>query len=176
MKKLLSAALFAVFCAFAGAASAQIKAEHPRNCVMSVGPTQMMFSAFQEETSDEIYCQHLPSGPVLIILDARVPELRDLNLEVRILRDIGQKDWRDNVDANTLAFLRANKYLAANGTTSFRANFDASGEYMAIVRAFSDDGVRDYLGEYRFSVGETSGWYFLAGLLLAVVAIVSFGP
>ena len=81
-----------------GAAQAQIKAEHPRNCVMNVGPTQMMFSAFQEK-GDEIFCTNISDiGPTLLIFDARQPELRDMNVEVRIVRNVGQKDWRDDLD------------------------------------------------------------------------------
>ena len=54
----LSRALIATLAA--SAAQAQIKAEHPRFCVMNVGPTQMMFSAFQENRTDAIFCQHVP--------------------------------------------------------------------------------------------------------------------
>ncbi|MDP3067254.1 MAG: hypothetical protein Q8M72_01130, partial [Methylocystis sp.] len=67
--RLLFAALLA--CASVNPAQAQIRAEHPRHCVMSVGPTQMMFSAFQENQTDEIFCLHVPTrGPTMIILDA----------------------------------------------------------------------------------------------------------
>ena len=81
----------------ANAAQAQIKAEHPRNCVMNVGPTQMMFSAFQEK-GDEIFCTNISDiGPTMLIFDARQPELRDMTVEVRIVRNTGQKDWRDDL-------------------------------------------------------------------------------
>ena len=65
--------LYALVIALAlyGAAQAQIKAEHPRNCVMNVGPTQMMFSAFQEK-GDEIFCTNISdTGPTILIFDAR---------------------------------------------------------------------------------------------------------
>ena len=63
------------------AAQAQIKAEHPRNCIFDVGPTQMMFSAFQEGKTDAIFCQHIGDlGQTMIILDARQSEMDDMNL------------------------------------------------------------------------------------------------
>ena len=177
-RKLCAVALVACACIIPGAAGAQIKAEHPRFCVMSVGPTQMMFSAIQDQRTDDIFCQHVPAtGPTRIILDARHPELRDMVIEVRILRDVGQKDWRDDLDANTVASLPAKKYLAQNGTVSFVHDFGTDGDFVTVVRARSEDGKKDYVGEYRFSVGETVEWYAayaLLGFAVAAAAVASW--
>lgn len=171
LKKLV---LAAAICA-ASSAQAQIKAEHPRFCVMSVGPTQMMFSAFQENSTDEIFCQSIPAlGPTLIILDARSNELRDMNIEVRLVRDVGQKDWRDDLDANMVAAFPAKKYLEQRGTTSFRHEFTGEGAYIAVVRATSDDGKKEYVGQYRFTVGDSSDW-LMAGGALAAAAFAGIG-
>lgn len=167
--RLLLAAIVA--CALTGAAKAQIKAEHPRHCVMSVGPTQMMFSAFQENQTDEIFCRHVPTlGLTMIILDARQVELRDMNIEIRVLRNVGQADWRDDLDANTVAVLPPKKHLADKGTASFTHNFTKDGSYIALVRATSDDGAKEYVGQYDFTVGETAEWYAVFGLLSLVGA------
>ncbi len=153
------------------AAHAQIKAEHPRFCVMSVGPTQMMFSAFQENKTDEIFCQHVADvGKTLIILDAKSNELRDMNIEVRVLKNVGQKDWRDDLDATTVTALPPKKYLEARGTTSFTYDFSKEGDYIAVVRATSDDGVKEYVGEYAFAVGSTYEQSMATGGLAAVMA------
>jgi hypothetical protein len=174
LKKILLASVTAL-CAATGA-QAQIKAEHPRFCVMSVGPTQMMFSAFQENKTDEIFCQHVPAlGPTLIILDARQVELRDMNIEVRVLKDVGQKDWRDDLDVNTVALIPAKKYLEKRGTTSFSHDFTTEGDYIALVRAMSDDGLKEYVGEYRFSVGETGMWTLAGGALAGATALAGIG-
>jgi hypothetical protein len=172
--RLLFAALLACVCV--SIAQAQIRAEHPRHCVMSVGPTQMMFSAFQENGTDEIFCRHVPSlGPTIIILDAQQVELRDMNIEIRVLRNVGQADWRDDLDANTVAVLPRQKYLADKGTTSFTHNFVRDGNYVALVRATSDDGAKEYVGQYDFSVGETAEWYVALGLMSLVGAGAALG-
>lgn len=175
LKTLLFASLAALSAVSTGA-QAQIKAEHPRFCVMSVGPTQMMFSAFQENKSDEIFCQHVPgTGPTMLILDARQPELRDMRIEVRVLRDVGQKDWRDDLDVNTVAMLPAGKHLVKTGTASFTHNFAEEGDYITLVRAKSDDGLKEYVGQYQFSVGESTEWVMAGGALVAFAAAAGFG-
>ncbi|MEK4034753.1 hypothetical protein WOC76_10040 [Methylocystis sp. IM3] len=154
----------------ATAAQAQIRAEHPRFCVMSVGPTQMMFSAFQENKTDEIFCQRVPElGKTMIILDARSNELRDMNIEVRVLRNIDQKDWRDDLEATTVTALPPKKYLQDRGTTSFTYDFGKEGEYIALVRATSDDGAKEYVGQYYFAVGESYEQAMATGALAAAM-------
>lgn len=155
---------------------AQIKAEHPRNCVMSVGPTQMMFSAFQENKTDEIFCQHIPTtGPTMLIIDARQPELRDMTIEVRVLRNVGQKDWRDDLDVNTVAILPPGKYLQKKGSLSFNHAFGEEGEYIAVVRAMSDDGLKEYVGQYLFTIGDTVEWFAVGGAGVASLLFICFG-
>ena len=166
-----------VACGLASApAWAQIKAEHPRNCVMSVGPTQMMFSAFQENKTDEIFCQHIPTtGETMLIIDARQPELRDMTIEVRVLRNVGQKDWRDDLDVNTVAVLPPGKYLQKKGSLSFNHAFGEEGEYIAVVRAMSDDGLKEYVGQYIFTIGDTVEWLAVGGAGAAALAFICFG-
>ncbi|MGJ0508588.1 MAG: hypothetical protein ACR652_15980 [Methylocystis sp.] len=172
-KSLLLASLIAL--GAASGAHAQIAAEHPRFCVMNVGPAQMMFSAFQENRTDAIFCQSIAeAGKTLIILDAKSNELRDMNIEARVLKDVGQKDWRDDLDANTVSRLPPGKYLAAAGTTSFNAEFAKDGEYMAVVRAFSDDGAKDYIGQYRFTVGADYTQIIATGVAVAAVSFTGF--
>lgn len=158
-----------------GAAQAQIKAEHPRNCVMNVGPTQMMFSAFQEK-GDEIFCTNISDiGPTLLIFDARQPELRDMNVEVRIVRNVGQKDWRDDLDQTNVVAFPIGKHLAQRSTVNFKHDFDKAGDYIAVVRATSDDGAKEYVGEYFFSVGPSENWYFAAMLGSMAVGMGGLG-
>jgi hypothetical protein len=173
-KKLLVASLLWLGACLS--AQAQIKAEHPRNCVMNVGPAQMMFSAFQEDRADAIFCRHIPEiGRTLIIVDAGPPELRDMNVEVRILRDLGQADWRNNLDETTVALLPAKKHFLNSSTASFRVDIAQEGKYFAVVRAFSDDGAKDYVGEYGFVVGESLAFYASLAIGALAFGFIVFG-
>lgn len=156
-------------------AQAQIKAEHPRNCIFDVGPTQMMFSAFQEGKTDEIFCQHIGDlGQTLIILDARQSEMDDMNIEARVIQNINQKDWRDDLDRTTVTVMQSGKYLKKKNTVSFTHDFSKEGDYILIVRATSDDNVKEYIGQYGFSVGETREWKAVAGALVIATFSVAF--
>jgi hypothetical protein len=169
-------AVLALCCALTTSAQARINGPHPRECVMSVGPTQIMFSAFQENKTNETFCAHVPElGPTIIILDARHVELRDMNIEVRVLRNIGQKDWRDDLEANTVAVLPAGKHLAGKGTANFSYNFDKDGDYIALVKATSDDGAAEYVGQYFFSVGESLAWFLACGAVALTFGFIAFG-
>ncbi len=96
-------------------------APEPRDCIMSVGPAQMTFTAFQEQKTHETFCAHVPdAGPTVIILDAHELELRGMRVEIRILRNVGQHEWNEDLDANTELTLSAKNYLASNGTASFQ--------------------------------------------------------
>ncbi|MFM8859563.1 MAG: hypothetical protein ACKOEW_05635 [Methylocystis sp.] len=169
MRKLV---LLLVFCFFPSALSAQIKAEHPRNCIFNVGPTEMMFSAFQEGKTDAIFCQHIGDiGATMIILDARQAELNDMNIEAFIIKNLNQKDWRDDLIANTVAIMPADKYLKKKNTVSFSHQFAKEGNYFIIVKATSDNGLKEYVGQYGFSVGESDQWLLVFGLLALVIGI-----
>jgi len=167
--------LLFLFCVFPGVLSAQIKAEHPRNCIFNVGPTEMMFSAFQEGKTDAIFCQHIDDvGSTMIILDARQAELNDMNIEAFIIKNLNQKDWRDDLIANTVAILPADKYLKRKNTVSFSHQFAKEGNYFIIVKATSDNGLKEYIGQYGFSVGESDQWRLVLGLLALVGGGVVF--
>lgn len=156
-------------------AQAQIKAEHPRNCIFDVGPTQMMFSAFQEGKTDEIFCQHIGDlGKTLIILDARQSEMDDMNIEARVIQNTNQKDWRDDLEKTTIAVMQAGKHLKKKNTVSFTHDFSKEGDYILVVRATSDDNVKEYIGQYGFSVGETREWKAVAGALVIATFSVAF--
>lgn len=168
-KRLFLASLIALGAATGG--HAQIAAEHPRFCVMNVGPTQMMFSAFQENRTDAIFCQNVPElGKTMIILDARSNELREMNIEIRLLKNLGQQDWRDDLDAATVAVLPPRKYLEARGTASFNYDFAREGDYIALVRATSDDGAKEYVGRYYFTVGASYEATLATGALAAAAS------
>ena len=175
MRKSLPIAALVAATVAATSASARIAPE-PRDCVLTVGPAQMTFTAFQEQKTHETFCRHVPdAGRTIIILDAHQSELRGMTLEIRIVRNVGQHEWNDDLDANTEFTLPAKKYLASNGTASFEYSFPRDGDYIALVRATSEDGYKEYIGQYFFSVGETIERFLAAAAMLVALSFVCFG-
>jgi len=174
-KPLLAALLCLGLVGTCGDAAAKLTS-HPRECQFSIGPAQMMFSAFQTKGTDEIFCRHLPAvGQTLLILDAEQTELRDMVVELFVVRDVGQKAWNDDLDANLVARSEPKKFFARSGTMTYLQDFAREGAYLAVVRAVGDGGAKEYVGAYPFTVGDTQGWYAASALVAAAVGFVAFG-
>ena len=97
-------------------------------CIMKIGPDTMTFTGYQPLKSREQFCDDIPdAGPTIIVLDAQQDELRDMNLEIRILRNVGQKDDNENLEANTEIYVAPKKYKT--GTLNFEYNFVKTGQF-----------------------------------------------
>jgi hypothetical protein len=143
-------------------------------CKMVIGPDQMTFTGYQPLKSRETFCDDIPDvGPTIIVLDAQQDELRDMNLEMRILRDVGQKDDNENLEANTEIYVAPKKYKT--GTLNFDYNFVNKGKYIGIVKAKSDDGKKEYVSRFPFAVGETAGKDMTIAAFFAAFGLVAFG-
>ncbi len=170
------AILFAIALASSLPGAAAASSAHPRECLMAVGPNWLSLSALQPQTAHDTHCSHLPNaGPTVLILDTEQLELREMLIEVRILRDVGQNDWRENLTANTAFVLPPKKYLAGKGTFSFDYDFGADGHYIALVKAVSEDGTKDYTGQFAFSVGDTLVFYLSVAMMAAAFCFLAFG-
>jgi len=143
-------------------------------CIMKIGPDTMTFTGYQPLKSREQFCDDIPDvGPTIIVLDAQQDELRDMNLEIRILRNVGQKDDNENLEANTEIYVAPKKYKS--GTLNFEYNFAAKGNFIGLVKARSDDGSKEYVSRFPFSVGETANKNLLTALVLGGAGLVGFG-
>lgn len=142
-------------------------------CIMKIGPDTMNFTGYQPLKSREQFCDDIPDvGPTIIVLDAVQDELRDMLLEIRILRDVGQADDNESLEQNTEVYVPPKKYRT--GTLNFEYNFAQKGKFIGLVRAKADDG-REYVSRFPFSVGTTADRdIFIAGFF-AVVGLVGFG-
>lgn len=143
-------------------------------CLMKLGPDTMTFTGYQPLKSRDQFCDDIPdAGPTIITLDAQQDELREMALEMRILRDVGQKDDNENMEANTEYFSPPKKYKS--GTLTFDHNFTKEGKYIGLVKAKSDDGTKEYLARFPFSVGLTAGRDVTVFLVLGAAGLVAFG-
>lgn len=142
-------------------------------CKMKIGPDTMNFTGYQPQKSRETFCDDIPDvGPTIIVLDAVQDELRDMMLEMRILRDVGQAADDENMEQNTETYIPPKKYKT--GTLNFEYDFKSKGKFIGLVKAKGDDG-REYVSRFPFSVGTTADKDLTAALFLAGVGLVGFG-
>ncbi len=143
-------------------------------CIMKIGPDTMSFTGYQPLKSREQFCDDIPDvGPTIIVLDAQQDELRDMALEIRILRNVGQKDDSENMEQNTEYYVPPKKYKT--GTLNFEYNFKEKGNFIGLVKARSDDGAKDYVSRFPFAVGETANKNLLTALVLGGAGLAGFG-
>jgi len=143
-------------------------------CLMKIGPDTMTFTGYQPLKSREQFCDDIPdAGPTIITLDAQQDELRDMNLEMRVVKDIGQKDPGENAESNTEYYSAPKKYRT--GTLTFEHNFPVEGKFIGVVTAKSDDGSKEYKAVFPFAVGLTQTKNITIAVFFAGLALVGFG-
>jgi hypothetical protein len=174
MKRMLLAALATAALGVSGEAYAHGGVSLDQGqCIMKLGPDTMSFTGYQPIKSRETFCDDIPDvGPTIIVLDAQQDELRDMALDMRIVRNVGQKDPKENMEANTEYYKPPQKYKS--GTLNFEYNFAKQGNYIGLVTAKSDDG-KEYTSVFPFAVGQTAGKDITVAIVLTLVAVAGFG-
>lgn len=143
-------------------------------CIMKIGPDTMSFTGYQPNKSRDQFCDDIPDvGPTIIVLDAQQDELRDMALEIRILRNVGQKSDDENMEANTEYYVPPKVYKT--GTLNFEYTFANKGNYIGLVKARTTDGSKEYVSRFPFAVGETAGKDMTIAIFGAVMALAGFG-
>jgi hypothetical protein len=143
-------------------------------CIMKIGPDTMTFTGYQPQKSREQFCDDIPDvGSTIIVLDAQQDELRDMAIEMRVLRNVGQKDDNENMEANTEIYVPPKKYKS--GTLNFDYNFAKNGNFIGLVKARDDDGTKEYVSRFPFAVGETANKNLYTAFVLAAAGAVGFG-
>jgi hypothetical protein len=175
MKLRFVGALIAASLGAAGSAYAHGGVSIENNqCIMKIGPDTMTFTGYQPNKSREQFCDDIPDiGPTIIVLDAQQDELRDMTLEIRILRNVGQKDDNENLEANTEYYVPPKVYRT--GTLNFDYTFPVKGNFIGIVKAKSPDGAKEYVSRFPFSVGETAGKDLTIAIFGGALLLVGFG-
>lgn len=142
-------------------------------CRLFIGPDIMNFTGYLPEASKNEFCEDIPStGPMIMVLDAEQSELRDMKVELRIVKDVGGEDnENENLEAVTIAYKEPKVY--PNGTVNFSHTFNDPGYYVGIVTVTGDHGER-WVSRFPFSVGKS----FMRDLpfysLLALGTIAAF--
>jgi hypothetical protein len=120
-------------------------------CKLFIGPDTMNFTGYLPEASKNEFCEDIPStGPMIMVLDAEEAELRDMKIELRIVKDVGGAAADDeNLDAITVAYKPPLNY--PSGTVNFEHTFNEGGYFVGIVTVLGDHGER-WVSRFPFSV------------------------
>jgi hypothetical protein len=137
-------------------------------CIMKIGPYQMNFTGYQPDKSSGQFCDDIPEiGRTIVVLDAEQSDsssnivgaannkdLRDMNIDFRVLRNVGQAKDEDDMDKNTEVYIPAKVY--PTGTLHFEYNFAKAGNYIGLVAAKDVHG-NNYVSRFPFAVGQAAG-------------------
>lgn len=120
-------------------------------CVLKIGPNTMHFIGYQRTGEEQEFCEDIAqTGPTVIALTAVSPDLRDMAIGIRVVKDVGDEKERANLDAVTVAYLPPKVYR--NGTLTFEHDFKEAGHYVGIVTVADDQG-NQWVSRFPFSVG-----------------------
>jgi len=140
-------------------------------CRLFIGPDVMNFTGYMPDAAKNEFCEDIPAtGRMIMALDDIQDELRDMKIEIRIVKDVGgEEKENENLAAVTEAYSEPRLYRS--GTINFEHNFKEAGYFVGIVTAIGDHGER-WVSRFPFSVGESfmRTLPVYATLSLAVVA------
>lgn len=181
MSKLLSPIwllmMAALVCAPLSLAFAHGAMQRQRNaCMLKIGPDFMYFSGYQPAASRNRFCEDIPTiGATIFVLDYAQDEMREMSTDFRIIRDIGDKEPQERLDAVTVAYLPPKVYPA--GTLNFEHVFSETGQFVGIVTVDGPNG-EHWVSRFPFTVGGRTLFarmpYFLfaaAGVLALVLFV-----
>ncbi|TXT42508.1 MAG: hypothetical protein FD139_3556 [Methylocystaceae bacterium] len=121
-----------------------------RECAAQMGPNIITFSFYQPTQSRSQFCEDVPeTGRTTIVVDTMQDELRDMMVEIRIVEADANGD---DGAAPTQAYLPPARFQT--GVIQLDHDFKKQGDYVALVRARSEDGRKEYNARFPFSVGE----------------------
>jgi hypothetical protein len=139
-------------------------------CKLTIGPYTMHFTGYQpESTQEKEFCEDIPAiGRTVVALDYIEEALRPLPTEVRIIRDTGAPEGKEeNLDAITLLHIPAKVY--PNGSINFEYDFNQPGKFVGLVTV---GGKEEYVSRFPFSVGEPKG---TSPYLIGAIAVIAVG-
>jgi len=155
-------------------------------CIMKIGPYEMNFTGYQPDSSREQFCDDIPNtGRTIIVLDAEQSytssrnegavsnkDLRDMLLDFRVLRNVGQAKDEDNMDQNTEIYVAPKNY--PSGTLNFEYAFNKPGNFIGLVSAKSAKG-DVYVSRFPFAVGQSGNKDFVVLGIIGLLVVAAGG-
>lgn len=162
----------AVLCGSPAEAHGRLGAAEGR-CRLYIGPDVMDFTGYLPDASKAEFCEDIPAtGHVIIALDAEQPELRDMAIAIRIVRDVGGSASDDeHLEAATVAYQPPKVY--PTGTVNFEHVFNEAGFYVGIVTVTGPHGEL-WTSRFPFSVGMSFVRTLPVYFLFAIGVVAAF--
>jgi len=139
-------------------------------CLLYIGPDYAYFSAYDPQKPRKRYCEEAPrTGVTVFAIDFAQSEMREMKVDFRILRDIGENADPAAIEAATLAHAPSKTYPA--GSLSLAYDFKEPGEYAGLVTVDGPHG-EHWAAYFPFTVAQP----YRARLpfyLLAVAALLA---
>lgn len=137
-------------------------------CEISIGPDIIGIVAYMPDRSRDRFCGEFPAtGRIILTIDLIAERLRELPIEVRIVREPGKPlTEEDDLAPFTIAAVPPRVY--PGGAVPVEHVFDEAGNYAAFITVTESSGTRRTT-RFGFTVG--GFWQFYATALLAAVAL-----
>lgn len=133
-------------------------------CKFRVGPYSLHFAGYQPDTTEALeFCKDIPAtGRTVVVLDFIDRALRDLPMEVRLIRDTGAND---ELGAITLLHKLPDRY--PTGSLTWTYDFNEPGQFIGLVKV----GERgEYVARFPFAVGQGKDRPWMSALLLLILS------
>lgn len=132
-------------------------------CKLTVGPYLMHFAGYQEDAQRSEFCEDIPHrGKIIVVLDFVDDGLRDMPVEVRVVRQT------DGPPEQAPVVFQVPPKVYPSGTMTFSHEFADDGDYVGLVNAGPG---RRYLSLFPFSVGVDRSTPRLAAGAAALLAL-----
>ena len=142
-------------------------------CVFKIGPNTMHFVGYQRSGEEQEFCEDIAqTGPTVIGITAVSPDLRDMAIGVRVIKDVGAEQEKADIEGATV-FSRPPK-VYQNGSMTFEHDFKEPGRYVAIVTV-SDDIGNAWTSRFPFTVGVFTVMGIIEYILYGVAFVALLG-
>ncbi len=173
----LVAALFSIAAAAQQAAARGALTLNQDVCLLYIGPDYAYFSAYDPQKPRKRYCEEAPrTGVTVFAIDFAQSEMREMKVDFRILRDIGENADPAAIQAATLAYAPSKAYLT--GSLSLAYDFKEPGEYAGLVTVEGAHG-EHWVAYFPFTVAQPYRarlpYYLLAAAAFLAIFIIFRG-
>ncbi len=146
-------------------------------CVLRIGKYRAHFTGYQtERRATQEFCEDIPElGRAIMVIDFIDEDLRLMEVEFRILRDVAQLGNNAryeqlgspaDIEKATLLLREASQY--PRGTIHVEQQFPESGRFIGLVSARHPVSGERSVSVFPFSVGVRSYWKYLPWFLLVL--------